>query len=45
MAKLVWRAKLIAELGAGGVSETEVPRIERPTFRSVFVTLVSGSAG
>jgi hypothetical protein len=29
MAKLVWRVKLIAELGSGIVSETEVARIER----------------
>lgn len=29
MAKLVWRVKLVAELGPGLVSETEVGRIER----------------
>jgi uncharacterized protein YjiS (DUF1127 family) len=32
MAKLVWRVKLIAELGSGIVSETEVARIERDDF-------------
>ena len=32
MAKLIWRVKLIAELGMGVVSETEVARIERDDF-------------
>ena len=32
MAKLVWRVKLIAELGLGIVSETEVARIEHDDF-------------
>ena len=29
MAKLVWRVKVVADLGSGAVSETEVARIER----------------
>ena len=29
MPKLVWRVKLVAELGPGAVTETEVARIER----------------
>ncbi len=32
MAKLVWRAKLIAKLVSGIVTETEVARIEREDF-------------
>jgi hypothetical protein len=32
MAKLVWRVKVVADLGLGAVSETEVARIERDGF-------------
>ena len=32
MAKLVWRVKVVADLGSGTVSETEVARIERDDF-------------
>jgi hypothetical protein len=32
MAKLVWRVKIVADLGSGAVSETEVARIERDDF-------------
>ena len=32
MAKLIWRVKVVADLGSGGVSETEVARIERDDF-------------
>ncbi len=32
MAKLVWRVKVVADLGWGAVSETEVARIEREDF-------------
>lgn len=32
MATLVWRVKLVADLGSGIVSETEVARIERDDF-------------
>jgi hypothetical protein len=32
MAKLVWRVKVVADLGSGAVSETEVARIERDDF-------------
>ena len=32
MAKLVWRVKVVADLGLGAVSETEVARIERADF-------------
>ena len=45
MAKLVWRVKLIAELGSGIVSETEVARIERDDFavaETVGLTLDEG---
>ena len=45
MAKLVWRVKLIAELGSGVVSETEVARIERDDFavaETVGLTLDEG---
>ena len=45
MAKLVWRVKLIAELGSGIVSETEVARIERDDFavaETVGLTLGEG---
>ena len=34
MAKLIWRVKVVADLGLGGVSETEVARIERDDFPS-----------
>ena len=45
MAKLVWRVKLIAELGSGILSETEVARIERDDFavaETVGLTLDEG---
>jgi hypothetical protein len=45
MAKLVWRVKLIAEVGSGIVSETEVARIERDDFavaETVGLTLDEG---
>jgi len=45
MAKLVWRVKLIAELGPRIVSETEVARIERDDFavaETVGLTLDEG---
>jgi len=32
MAKLVWRVKVVADLGSGVLSETEVARIERDDF-------------
>ncbi len=32
MAKLVWRVKLVAELGSGTICETEVAAIERDDF-------------
>jgi len=32
MARLIWRVKLVAELGSNSVSETEVVRIERDDF-------------
>ena len=32
MAKLIWRVKVVADLGSGAVSETEVARIERDDF-------------
>jgi hypothetical protein len=35
MAKLVWRLKLVAELGSGAVSEIEVARIERDDVAAV----------
>ena len=45
MAKLVWRVKLISELGSGILSETEVARIERDDFavaETVGLTLDEG---
>ena len=45
MAKLVWRVKLVADLGSGIVSETEVARIERDDFavaETVGLTLDEG---
>jgi len=45
MAKLGWRVKLIAELGSGTVSETEVARIEHDDFavaETVGLTLDEG---
>ena len=45
MAKLVWRVKLVAELGSGMVSEAEVARIERDDFavaETVGLTLDEG---
>ena len=45
MAKLVWRVKLVAELGSDMVSETEVARIERDDFavaETVGLTLDEG---
>jgi hypothetical protein len=45
MAELVWRAKPVAELGSGIVSETEVVRIERDDFtvsETVGLTLDEG---
>ena len=32
MAKLVWRVKVVADLGSRAVSETEVARIERDDY-------------
>jgi len=34
MAKLLWRVKLVADLGSVAVSETEVARIERDDLLS-----------
>ncbi len=45
MAKLVWRLKLVAELGSGAVSETEVAVIKREnvaTAETVGLTLDEG---
>ncbi len=45
MVKLVWRVKLVAELGLGAVSETEVAMIEREnvaTAETVGLTLDEG---
>jgi hypothetical protein len=47
MTKLVWRVKLIAELGGGTVSETEVAAIERDdsaTPETLGYRLPKGSA-
>jgi hypothetical protein len=45
MASLVWRVKLVADLGSVAVSETEVARIERDDFavpETVGLTLDEG---
>ena len=45
MAKLIWRLKLVAELGSGPVSEVEVARIERDdmaTAETIGLTLEEG---
>jgi hypothetical protein len=45
MSKLVWRVKVVADLGLGAVSETEVARIERDDFavpETVGLSLAGG---